>query len=222
MCTRQVAVTSAAEARIRWDANSSRTVQLARAASEDAVLALVRSVWSHILAALTQVRNSAPSSSASLCIAFPVTATRPSSSPRTLSFSVCVKMTATLSLEAQTLDGDESAVVSRALHLLHRWASRFGRSIAAAGRVCPNPPNAYRVAVRMCMCRHRMAFSHGTWALPSASDDSRRAYRSTCTVELLCLAARQRAARACSQFLQALPPHRDQLDGLVRVLYSTL
>jgi hypothetical protein len=58
MCTRQVAVTSAAEARIRWDANSSRTVQLARAASEDAVLALVRSVWSHILAALTQVRNS--------------------------------------------------------------------------------------------------------------------------------------------------------------------
>ena len=160
----------------------------------------------------------APSTSASLCIAFPVTATRPSSSPRTLSFFVCVKITATLSLEAQTLDGDESAVVSRALHLLHRWASRFGRSIAAAGRVCPNPPNAYRVAVRMCMCRHRMAFSHGTWALPSASDDSRRAYRSTCTVELLCLAARQRAARACSQFLQALPPHRDQLDGLVRTL----
>ena len=60
-----------------------------------------------------------------------------------------MKIAATLSLEAQTLDGDEWAVVSRTLHLLHRWASGFGRSIAAAGRVCPTPPNA-----QSCGCAH--------------------------------------------------------------------
>lgn len=91
----------------------------------------------------------APSSSASLRIAFPATGTRRSSSPITLSFFLCVKIAATLSLEAQTLDGDEWAVVSRTLHLLHRWASGFGRSIAAAGRVCPTPPNA-----QSCGCAH--------------------------------------------------------------------